>query len=163
MELIFFIIIFLIFGTATKAYTRNESNWYHDIPEYTPTQEEFSVEASLGGTGAQTKEPVSALSNTNYRHSSGNMYASREEKQVYMRSAKWQQLRADVIARDKVCVVCGSKGTEVHHLHYDNLLDEDLIGLVLLCRSCHQDQHDEYGYDRKTDYTILVNKTSNPQ
>jgi len=59
----------------------------------------------------------------------------------HLASEKWQRMRAEVISRDKGRCTCGAKGTDVHHLTYENLGQEELEDLILLCRSCHQKEH----------------------
>ena len=47
----------------------------------------------------------------------------------------WSTRRRAVIARDKVCVICGQPGRDVDHIDRGN--DHRLQNLRLLCRSCH--------------------------
>lgn len=62
--------------------------------------------------------------------------------QIYLKSESWQIKRQQVIERDNgFCRRCSSKGTDVHHLHYNNIYNEDLNDLILLCRSCHEKAH----------------------
>jgi hypothetical protein len=84
------------------------------------------------------------------------IYIGKEEKQYYLSSAQWLMKRLSVKHRDKVCVACGQPGTEVHHLHYRNWKKEPLKDLVLLCRSCHQLQHDKYGYNHDIEYIPII-------
>jgi hypothetical protein len=84
-------------------------------------------------------------------------YMTRYEKRKYMSSKEWKNLRKIIKIRDKKCVSCGTlKNLEVHHLTYERLGDEKLSDLVVLCRECHQRQHDHYGYSRNTDYSKIV-------
>lgn len=61
----------------------------------------------------------------------------------YIKTKKWQQLRAKVFERDnKWCRDCGLvEATEVHHLNYQNYLNESIDDLVSLCRVCHGKRH----------------------
>lgn len=71
------------------------------------------------------------------------------EKRKYLNSSEWADKRVLVIVRDKVCQCCGSvHANEVHHISYLSLGKEPLSDLVLVCRKCHQEIHDKYGYDR---------------
>ena len=48
----------------------------------------------------------------------------------------WPKRRQQVIKRDRgLCVLCGSKGTDVDHIVRG--MDHSLANLRLLCRSCH--------------------------
>lgn len=48
----------------------------------------------------------------------------------------WPARRKAVIQRDRgLCVLCGSKGTDVDHIVRG--MDHSLANLRLLCRSCH--------------------------
>lgn len=81
---------------------------------------------------------------------------------AYMRSGRWQSIRAEVIVRDGKCVRCGSRGTdalegsfwyavneimpiasrfEVHHKTYARFGKERLEDLETLCRTCHEKEH----------------------
>lgn len=61
---------------------------------------------------------------------------------LYLQSEEWKKKRNQVIERDNgFCRRCSNKGTDVHHLHYNNIYNEDLNDLILLCRSCHEKEH----------------------
>lgn len=54
-----------------------------------------------------------------------------------------------------MCTKCGDKATQLHHLNYNNLGDEELdIDVVALCKDCHDEIHGkgEYGYGEHTGY-----------
>lgn len=90
-----------------------------------------------------------------------SVFMSAKAKQKYLSSDKWSKLRRRVIARDVNCKVCGSIGTEVHHISYDNLgtgEKAEFNDCVLLCSYHHQLQHNHYGYDRTTYYYPLIIK-----
>jgi hypothetical protein len=55
----------------------------------------------------------------------------------------WQNLRAQVKARDKVCTSCGKNSgiMDVHHITYARIGNESLEDLRLLCRACHGEEH----------------------
>ena len=77
----------------------------------------------------------------------------RGRKSNYVRSFSnneyWQQVRKQIIARDRHCVICGSQlYLEVHHKqYYKNGVSivgselEHLDCLELLCSKCHQLKH----------------------
>ena len=68
----------------------------------------------------------------------------RKNYKAYLHSKDWKKKRAKVLYRDgNKCVLCKTENRlEVHHITYKNLGDEPLIDLVTLCRSCHQNVHD---------------------
>lgn len=78
-------------------------------------------------------------------------------KKEYMASTEWKKLRMRIMIRDGfTCQVCGSNGTEVHHITYDRLGKERTEDLVLLCREHHQEIHNILGYEYTTSYPISV-------
>lgn len=49
---------------------------------------------------------------------------------------------------DWECDECGERATQLHHLSYENLGEEELyIDVVPLCKDCHDDMHSEKGDD----------------
>ena len=90
-----------------------------------------------------------------------NQFMSREGKQAHLTSEFWKDLKAQRLAiANHTCEVDGCTNTsrlECHHLDYLSLGDEHIDDVVVLCRACHQAQHDHYGYDRLTDYSVLIN------
>jgi hypothetical protein len=72
----------------------------------------------------------------------------REMKTEYMESQAWQDKRQRVLKRDShECQLCYSTDNlEVHHTKYDRVPYEPIDHLILLCRSCHQKEHDKHGY-----------------
>lgn len=85
-------------------------------------------------------------------------YMSEQDKSNYLASAMWRILRDIIITRDhNKCVCCSSTNNlHVHHLTYDRLGSEQPNDLVTLCSTCHQRQHDYYGYDRDIIYYPLI-------
>ena len=68
----------------------------------------------------------------------------------YLDSERWEQLREDVLLRDRyTCRDCGNRIRElhIHHLRYHGWpwyalrLPEWKRDLVALCRECHRDAH----------------------
>ena len=82
-------------------------------------------------------------------------------KYQYFKTATWQTKRFQVLSRAKFkCEICNSKeALEIHHSSYENLGEEPLRDLHALCRSCHQKQHDTYGYSYSTTYLPLIKET----
>lgn len=86
-----------------------------------------------------------------------NQFMSAEEKQKYLQSAEWYELRTLVFARDNhTCQSCGSnESLNCHHILYDRLGKEDISDLTTLCTNCHTALHKRLGYDRTTLYPII--------
>ncbi len=91
-----------------------------------------------------------------YLNKKGNKYMSTKEKEKYMKGEQWKALRILTRLRDgSKCRVCGSmRNLNCHHIHYDNLGNEELDDLVTLCENCHTKLHEELGYDRNGYYPI---------
>ena len=63
---------------------------------------------------------------------------------VYLSTDKWKQKRKQVLDRDKnQCQICKkNEATEVHHLTYDRVFDEELEDLLSVCNLCHLKLHE---------------------
>jgi len=83
----------------------------------------------------------------------------------YMKSEKWFNLREKRMELDNYqCQFCNGVGKtlEVHHLTYDNFMDENLEDLVTTCVNCHKYldrirkiiKHFESAYPEKIDAVI---------
>jgi predicted HNH restriction endonuclease len=73
----------------------------------------------------------------------------------YLNSSKWQQLRQQVFNRARknansnnklgVCERCGytpwKPCLQVHHINYNNVFNEKLEDLILICPNCHKEMH----------------------
>ena len=96
----------------------------------------------------------------NFVEALSNQFMSHKEKQEHLKSIYWCKLKDKrnlLYAHDK-CESCNTKSNnlEAHHLNYKTLGCERVEDIVLLCRKCHQRQHDHYGYDRITDYSKII-------
>lgn len=87
-----------------------------------------------------------------------DIFMSAEDKQQYMLSAEWYELRTLVFIRDKhTCQSCGSQTSlNCHHVTYQHLGAESLDQLTTLCTTCHTALHKRLGYDRTTIYEIHI-------
>ena len=67
----------------------------------------------------------------------------RESYKTYIRSEAWRKKRQEVFAlKGEWCDDCGtSSNLHVHHLTYDNLFNEKMEDLQVLCKSCHEKEH----------------------
>jgi len=66
----------------------------------------------------------------------------KEEYQRYLKSAKWHTKWQAVMSRDKgKCRFCGKKATQVHHLTYARIFNEQPYDLVAICEDCHKLLH----------------------
>ena len=92
----------------------------------------------------------------------------------FIRSARWQRLRAQYLAKHVLCERCLAKGKttlarEVHHVqrcHDDPVLQMDPNNLEALCQPCHAPltNDDRRGYSREMDsdgYYVDPNHPSN--
>lgn len=81
-----------------------------------------------------------------------NRVEENKERNAPLRSARWAKLRADIIARDKVCMRClikfgiiNVKDLTVDHIksrnHYPELMWDE-SNLICLCRSCNSEKGD---------------------
>lgn len=63
----------------------------------------------------------------------------------YLETEHWRAKRREAIAHyGPTCVLCGSYDrVQVHHRSYENLGDEPLTDLIVLCRKCHAKHHDK--------------------
>jgi len=75
--------------------------------------------------------------NLNYRNSKKGKYDD------YIISEKWRSIRKRILERDDyLCQHCKTcNATEVHHITYDNLFNENLEDLISLCNACHKMEH----------------------
>ena len=64
---------------------------------------------------------------------------------TYLQTPHWKQKRLDAIKYYfGKCCLCNSKDNlDVHHKSYNNLFAEPISDLIVLCRSCHNGQHEE--------------------
>jgi hypothetical protein len=60
----------------------------------------------------------------------------------YYKSSYWRSIRTKMFSYRQECFVCDStEDLVIHHLNYDNIGNEDLGNLEVLCRSCHSYTH----------------------
>lgn len=63
---------------------------------------------------------------------------------VYYLSKHWRKIRKEVLVRDDYrCQICNSnKELQVHHLHYENNLENTKhYQLITVCSKCHKQLH----------------------
>ena len=71
-----------------------------------------------------------------------------EEYLSYLRSDVWREKRKEFLEDSNYeCEECGEKATEVHHLHYDSVGEEERDDVVVCCHECHTDKELEKGTD----------------
>jgi hypothetical protein len=82
--------------------------------------------------------------------------------QRYLASPGWQATRQEALMRaGRRCRHCGAPDAlEVHHLTYERLGNERPDDLAVLCRDCHQLEHDTKGTPMKNEGTTTTNKHS---
>lgn len=61
----------------------------------------------------------------------------------YLQSEDWIQLRIDLLKfRGYSCERCSyNKNLHVHHLHYNNIFNEEPKDLEIICSDCHKKEH----------------------
>jgi hypothetical protein len=63
---------------------------------------------------------------------------------IYLQSDHWKELRERKLSKNRFCESCGNaENLDVHHLRYKNLLDVTEEDLKVLCRICHDIEHNE--------------------
>ncbi|MGG5488237.1 HNH endonuclease [Gaetbulibacter sp. PBL-D1] len=63
----------------------------------------------------------------------------------YLLSEKWKIKKDKVLLRDNyTCKNCNSNiDLEIHHLHYENVFNENLDDLITVCSECHKKLHEK--------------------
>jgi 5-methylcytosine-specific restriction endonuclease McrA len=76
-------------------------------------------------------------------HSTKVYKAHKKQYEEYLSSTKWRTKRKEVFAaRGEKCEKCTSTTSlQIHHLTYENVFNEKLEDLQILCRSCHKKEH----------------------
>jgi 5-methylcytosine-specific restriction endonuclease McrA len=69
--------------------------------------------------------------------------AHKQKYHDYLLSPEWAQIKIDLFEhRGKKCERCPSKyNLHVHHLHYNNIFNEEPEDLIILCNKCHSLEH----------------------
>mgnify|MGYP000374292437 FL=1 len=69
--------------------------------------------------------------------------SKKEQHKLYLKTEKWRQIRIKILNRDDYkCQGClENKATDVHHITYDNWMNEFMFELISLCRECHTKIH----------------------
>ena len=100
------------------------------------------------------RESITPVARWGFPHSCDREYGAERiatiknqlEYHRYIRSKAWQEKRqAKLEACDGICecnaygdsIRCSREATQIHHLDYDSLGDENLDSLQALCRRCH--------------------------
>lgn len=62
---------------------------------------------------------------------------------IYLKSPAWKIKKQQVfLERGRTCEICMSnRNIQIHHKTYDNLYNEDLEDLKILCDKCHKKEH----------------------
>ncbi len=99
-------------------------------------------------------------------HRTTNQFMSAESKLEYLSSPQWFNLKQSRLSvADNVCEHCGSSmSLECHHITYENLGDENINDLAILCFDCHTELHEKAsvvysldgysGYSRQNQYPL---------
>ena len=149
---IILIVVYILFYFSS----RKESNAFDKAVNSRPKSEPYIWEDKESTAPTHIKWDFIPESKT--RPHFGSMFMSSKDKKTYMRSNQWKLLKFQVLTlQNNQCKLCSSThDLQLHHLTYERLGNEYQSDLVALCGQCHQNQHDHYGYDRTTDYSILI-------
>jgi len=75
-----------------------------------------------------------------------------EEYVAYLKSSDWKERRKQFLEDvNYECEECGEKATQVHHLNYSCLGEEEREDVEVLCKQCHEDKEIEKGTDMEED------------
>jgi len=78
----------------------------------------------------------------------------------YIKSPLWESKKEAIYFNyGNACELCGDKygGLEVHHNTYSFLKEERNVDLIILCKRCHHQFHQDFGYGGKK-----LNEERNP-
>lgn len=69
----------------------------------------------------------------------------RKNYDKYLQTDHWKKIRKKALEKaDNKCQLCSSKEIlQVHHNTYENVGNEKLTDLVVLCRECHSNFHNK--------------------
>ena len=74
----------------------------------------------------------------------------------YLKSDEWKERRKMLMEEaDWTCMKCGEKATQLHHVSYENIGEEELIDdVIAVCKDCHDEIHGkgDYGYEEHKGY-----------
>lgn len=108
-----------------------------------------------------SNQPIHSTSNTSI--ASVELFSFLHNKRNYLQSSTWDSKRKSVLHRDNyTCQCCNATGVslEVHHLSsYALIPNEPTSALISLCRSCHQAQHNHFGYPQTLEEYYSWNTT----
>ncbi len=64
----------------------------------------------------------------------------------YLQSQEWSKLKTQALSRANYkCQLCNARNElHIHHRTYNNIGNEDLDDLIVLCRKCHEKFHDTH-------------------
>ena len=97
---------------------------------------------------------------THSMYSSNGQFMSKQDKQEYMKSKEWKQLKAFrmmIAKRTCECEGCNNKtNLHLHHITYIRLGHESIADLCILSNIHHQQVHHKVGYGRELEYPLKV-------
>lgn len=104
------------------------------------------------------------LSNEIYNHNATQKGEWFNRYNEYLSSSEWQYKRNQILKKDDYkCCMCGTEyDLQVHHIHYNNVGDEELNDCLTLCKEHHLKIHDIPFVDRRQiELNCLNKRTSN--
>ena len=77
--------------------------------------------------------------------------------QAYLLSNEWKETKEKAYKFHwSVCMKCRAEtNLQVHHATYENIYDEKLTDLCILCETCHELFHKTYGTESIKDKTFI--------
>lgn len=81
----------------------------------------------------------------------------------YINSTRWYNKRKEALEfHGKKCKKCGStQNLDAHHLTYERFGHENMTDLMILCRTCHEDEHSKYKVNSTPKLPKFVSPTPN--
>lgn len=81
-----------------------------------------------------------------------------DTKEKYLQSQDWHKLKSKRLKlASNQCEVkncLNTKNLDLHHIDYHSLGNEDINDVRIVCRKCHDDIHEMYGYSRNGYFPI---------
>ena len=148
MEVLVFIIIFALAIISHYSDIATEKKFVSKKVDLESLELDRQI-ASLDSWAASLEQPKNL------------MFISAKEKAAYLQSSDWKALKKRrLIIANNCCEVCCCKHSlHLHHETYENLTQESINDVKIICSECHQKIHDILGYDRTEYYPIYLLKS----
>ncbi len=144
------------FRLISMKYVKSKGIDIDSLPEYTEFSKEYyylqsKVNEFFRSARQQSKDVMRRAKSECLKR----FYEERREiYDSYMASPEWASKRQECYqVHGTTCVDCMSqRGTDIHHLHYNTLGDEDpTVDIVPLCSNCHRLRHENGDLTKRAD------------